>query len=598
MSTASAHPRESGSTAHSGQSPGRIELEECLREAATLPGVDGATCRWLKEKLSAQVFNLVVAGEFKRGKSTVINALLGEALLPAGVVPLTSVVTVIRSGRTAAVHVELRNGERISIEPEALDEYVTERGNPRNAKSVERVVIDHPSPWLANGIRLVDTPGIGSVYEHNTDETHKYLPQADAVLFVASVDQPVSRAELDFLKDIRAYAGKVFCLLNKTDYLRPEELSESLDFSRAAVSEALGAAVPVFPVSARFALEGKRGSDADALARGGFGSLEEALRRFIANEKADTWLRSIMRGLRRLLSQARLALDLESKVLIEPLERLEGNLGAFRQEKATAERARSDYRVLLEADARRLTEEDIGRKLDAFKCGQQAAASRDIESWFAELKGLSSRKLQAALYDRVIAHIRFAFDEWLAHEEAELLRAFDALCARFWTSLQASVDELMRRSSELFAIDFEGIRADAHWTTESDFYYKFWYEPTSLKLLSSSAVLALPKAFAGPLIVKRIKTTAADLIEVQAGRIRHDLDERMKKSVYEAARQMTSQIESTITGIEAAIARGIAWRQRSVEHAADRGEQLMALRQRIASLDARVARALPAGLDD
>ncbi len=572
------------------EDPRRMELERCLAEAATLPGVDATTCRWLAEKLRAEVFNLVVAGEFKRGKSSVINALLGEALLPAGVVPLTSVVTVIRSGRIPAVRVELRNGERLAIDPSAIGEYVTERGNPRNTKGVASVVIDHPSPWLANGVRLIDTPGIGSVYEHNTDETRKYLPQADAVLFVASVDQPVSRTELDFLRDLRSYASKIFCLLNKTDYLRPEELKESLEFSSAAVRQALEASVPVLPVSARLALEGREQRNAETLERSGILELEQALRLFMEREKTNAWLGSIRRSLGRLLSQARFALELESKVLIEPLDRIEANLGVYRLEKEKTDRARADYRVLLEEDSKRLQREIVEPKLEAFMREQQAAIGRRIEQWSAELERQPPRKLQALLQERMIAYVRAAYDDWLARENIELSRAFEELSARFWRSLQESVDELMRRSSELFAIDFTSARADARWTTESGFYYKFWYEPTSLKLLSSSAVLALPKALAGPLIAKRAKASGIELIEVQAGRIRHDLQERLKRSVQDALRQMLSQIDATIAGLEAAIDRGITMRRRSRAHAEARGTELVELRRRITSMEARLER--------
>jgi hypothetical protein len=569
----------------------RVAIDACLRAAADLPGIDTATCRWLSRKLSEQVFNLVAAGQFKRGKSTVINALLGEPLLPAGVVPLTSVITVIQSGASSAAYATLRSGQERPIEVAELGEYVTERGNPANRKSIERVVIEHPSPWLADGVRLVDTPGIASVYEHNTDETRKYLPQADAVLFIASVDQPVSRAEVDFLRDIRRYAAKVFCLLNKTDYLRPDELRESLAFSVHAIREALGTDdVPVFAVSAKLALEGKLGNDADSLSRSGFPAFERALRNFMAQEKTDAWLRSLGRGLERLLTQARFALDLESKALVDPLDRIEANLALFRQEKERAERARGDYSVLLEADARSLLKEDIEAKLEKFKQAQKVDIGGAIDRWVNDLRSLPSRKLQAALEKRKIAAIRAAYDDWLAQEDVEISRAFQRLCARFWASLQQSADELMRRSSEIFSVEFDLAHAEPRWTAESGFYYKFWYEPTSLKILSTSVVLMLPRLIAAQLISRRAKTTAVELIEVQAGRIRHDLDERLKKSVQDAQRQMLHQIDATIAGIETAIEDGVSLRLRSAEQVAARSAQLQSARREIAALLTRLRR--------
>jgi hypothetical protein len=572
----------------------RIDLEACLKAAADLPGVDTTTCHWLSQKLSEQVFNLVAAGQFKRGKSTVINALLGEPLVPAGVVPLTSVVTVIQSGAAPAAYATLRYGEKRQIQIAELGDYVTERGNPANTKSIERVIVEYPSAWLADGVRLVDTPGIASVYEHNTDETRKYLPQADAVLFIASVDQPVSRAELDFLRDIRRYASKIFCLLNKTDYLRPDELQESLAFSVRAIRDALGSDdVPVFPVSARLALEGKMGNDAESLARSGFPAFERALRSFMAQEKTDAWLSSLARGLERLLTQARFTLDLESKALIEPLDRIEAKLALFRREKERAERARADYCVLLEADSRALLKQDIEQRLEEFKRAQKSEIGGAIDRWVAQLRGLPSRKMQAALEERKIAAIRAAYDDWLAQEDVEISRAFQRLCARFWAGLQQSVDELMRRSSELFAVDFDYADSESRWSVESGFYYKFWYEPTSLRILSSSAVLLLPRMIAAPLIAKRAKATAVELIEVQAGRIRHDLDERLKTSVHDAQRQMLRQIDGTVAAIETAIEDGISLRTRNAEQLGKRTAQIEAARREISALRVRLRRLTP-----
>ena len=571
----------------------RTVIECCLHDAAGIPGVDCATCTWLEEKLAQQYFNLVAAGQFKRGKSTVINALLGEPLLPAGVVPLTSVVTEIRSAAQATAHAVLHNGQRMELNPRALGEYVTERGNPRNLKSIARVIVEYPSPWLADGVRLVDTPGIGSVYEHNTDETRKYLPQADAVLFIASVDQPVSRAELDFLRDIRRYAGKTFCLLNKLDYLRPEELQESLAFAVRAIREALGEDVPIYAVSAHLALEGRQHQDPEAVARSGFPEFEQALRRFMNREKTTTWLHSMARSLERLLAQTRFTLDLESKVLIEPIERIEAQLAAFEEEKVKAERARADYRVLLEADAKALLKEKIEPTLDAFKHDETNRVCAEIERWAQELRPLATWKLQATLEERMIGSIRSAYDAWLTQEDRELSETFRQICARFWTNLQKSVDELMRRSSELFAVNFESVDAQSHWSLESGFYYKFWHEPTSLKILSNAAMLALPRRLAAPLIVRQTKTNATELIEIQAGRIRHDLEERLKGSVHDAQRHMIRQIEATVAALESAIDGGLSARYRSSEHAAKRSAEIQDAQAKLATVSARLTQIMP-----
>jgi GTP-binding protein EngB required for normal cell division len=152
----------------------------------------------LRDKLAAEQFNLVVLGQFKRGKSTLINALLGADLLPTAVA--------------------------------------------------------FPSVVLMDGVRLVDTPGVGSVFAGNTGTTLDYLPEADAAIFLLAADQPISQAELEFLQAVRQHAAKFFFVLNKIDYLSERELKESMEFSARVISESLASQVVIHPLSARSAL--------------------------------------------------------------------------------------------------------------------------------------------------------------------------------------------------------------------------------------------------------------------------------------------------------------------------------------------------------
>ncbi len=137
------------------------ELATAIATATVIDGINAQALDALRRKFDEHAFHLVVAGEFKRGKSTVINALLGVDLLPTGVVPLTSVVTQLRHEDAPAVHVRFDSGEQRSVPVETLAEYVTERGNPENVKRVNEVVVGFPADWLKGGLRLVDTPGVG-----------------------------------------------------------------------------------------------------------------------------------------------------------------------------------------------------------------------------------------------------------------------------------------------------------------------------------------------------------------------------------------------------------------------------------------------------
>ena len=172
----------------------------------------------LSEKLSANRFYLVIIGLFKRGKSSVINALLGQELAPVAVTPVTSVITFFEYNTSSSAHVFFENGTKTLIELSDVVNYVSEEQNPKNKKNVKFLKIYCNNPILENLI-IVDTPGIGSLFEHNTETTMEFLPRIDAALFILSADLPVSKADLEFLLQIKTTIPKVLFVLNKSDLL-------------------------------------------------------------------------------------------------------------------------------------------------------------------------------------------------------------------------------------------------------------------------------------------------------------------------------------------------------------------------------------------
>src|SRR5439155_22960714 len=283
-----------------------------------------------RSKLAAEDFNLAVMGEFKRGKSTLVNALIGAGVLPSAVVPLTSVVTVVRHGACPCARVRFRDGRSHDIALDELEAYTTERGNPANAKSVERVEVDHPAPLLRAGVRLIDIPGIGSVYEANTAVTFDFLPQADAVIFVLGADQPTSQAELDFLHRIRGYVEKLFIVLNKIDLLSPSDLEEAIAFSRKQLERALeDRGFRLYPLSARLALDARLGVDGQVLEVSGLGPLEADLARYLDVYRASVLLAAARRRLGACLDELVSRVELRRQAALIPLETLAARIGEF-----------------------------------------------------------------------------------------------------------------------------------------------------------------------------------------------------------------------------------------------------------------------------
>ena len=157
----------------------------------------------VSDKLTLEQFNLVVMGQFKRGKSTLINALLGAEILPTAIVPLTSIVTIIRYGKESKAEVRYLNDNKEDIQLSDIPKFVTEKENPKNKLGVKDVDVFYPSDYLKNGVRIIDTPGVGSVFKHNTDVAYAYLPYVDAGIFIVTPDPLLGGAEHRFLKEVK-----------------------------------------------------------------------------------------------------------------------------------------------------------------------------------------------------------------------------------------------------------------------------------------------------------------------------------------------------------------------------------------------------------
>ena len=222
---------------------------------------NAARAQELLARLAEDRFQLAVVGRFNGGKSSLMNAILGQPLLPTGINPLTSVITSVCYGSRPGIEVWFRNGTLPAHGPvENLARYVTEEGNPANEKGVQSVIVQAPIEKLRRGFYFVDTPGIGSDIAANPATTERFLPDADAVVFVTSFDSPMRTEETEFLRRVRECAGKIFCVVNKSDLAGGEPRMRILDGIRGRIgaTAADSEAARIFAVSARDALASQR----------------------------------------------------------------------------------------------------------------------------------------------------------------------------------------------------------------------------------------------------------------------------------------------------------------------------------------------------
>jgi GTP-binding protein EngB required for normal cell division len=235
---------------------------------------------------------LVVVGQFNRGKSTLMNAILGVDRLPTGVLPLTSVITSVGYGDRERVLVHWDgHGLSTEIPLDQLSEYTTEAGNPGNRMGIAVAEVQLPVELLRLGFHFIDTPGVGSAIAENTRTTRAFLPEADAAIFVTSFDSPLDQRELDLLGEVLAYVRQVFVVINKSDVVSTGQRDSVVSFVRGRLLERLPAHGPMlFAVSALQAMRAKMEGDADGLSDSGILELERALTRFLKVQKMREFL--------------------------------------------------------------------------------------------------------------------------------------------------------------------------------------------------------------------------------------------------------------------------------------------------------------------
>ena len=223
------------------------------------PDVQAGDLQRFKEATEqlAGLFLLVIAGEFNSGKSSFINALLGERVLPEGVTPTTDRINL------------LRHGPEITERP--LEAYLLERTHPAD---------------LLRELNVVDTPGTNAVIRRHEELTSDFVPRADLVLFVTSADRPFSESEREFLERIREWGKKIVFIVNKIDILAgPAEREEVIAYVRENAAALLGEAPQVFAVSARLAAQARSQEAAELWERSGFDAIEEYLLRTLDQEE-------------------------------------------------------------------------------------------------------------------------------------------------------------------------------------------------------------------------------------------------------------------------------------------------------------------------
>lgn len=253
--------------------------------------------------LTAQgIFRLIVMGEIKRGKSSLINALLGtENLVPVHNDVSTSTVFKIHEGPELkyTVYFEKDSGkEKKIIRPEEVNDYGTEAGNPHNVKQVEFIRVESPAPALRNGLVIVDTPGVGGLFKKHRDITFRHAPNADGIFFVTESDSaPIGEDEVRFLKDLRDTTEMITFIQTKSSKADSEAREARMRNNITILREKVGIPekdIDYFVVDSVLKMEADQSKDREDLEDSGFIPLMKFLHNSLRRDQEMNVARSAL----------------------------------------------------------------------------------------------------------------------------------------------------------------------------------------------------------------------------------------------------------------------------------------------------------------
>lgn len=284
-----------------------------------------------KQKLQNHAFSVGIMGEFKRGKSTVINALLGKEVLPADILPCSATLNQIKWDSRPHAEVRFKDGSVKEVSIEELADYVTKltEESEQNSANVDEAVVYYPCQFCQNGVKIIDTPGLNDD-ERMNQVAESVLPTLDAIIMVIVPDAPFSISEADFVRNKVMFSdlARIVFVINKIDMVRPRDRQRVIDSItkkiqssvlekvssiygedsteyHEAVSKLGG--IRVYPLSARDALDGKLEGDAELLEESGMVEFEQVLTKLLTEERG---LLELVAPVNTLLGAAKEASDI------------------------------------------------------------------------------------------------------------------------------------------------------------------------------------------------------------------------------------------------------------------------------------------------
>lgn len=440
----------------------RGQLGDILSRLAELCAAAGAEERGqyllaARSALEHDAFRLMIVGEFKRGKSTVINAMLGQSILPAKVAPCTAVITELKYGSPHALLHYVDQRPPLAVPVEAIRDYIQihEVDDTPVPSPYSRLVVHYPLPLLKNNVEIVDSPGLNES-QSRTDVALGYLPKADAVIMVLSCDQQLSLSELEFIDNHLGGPSSgplrhVFFVWNRYDHIlhSPEDRADLERRSLRYLQPKMATDGRIFYLSARDALTGRKQKSPELLDRSGMLAFEQSLETFLSTERGQvkllTPLRAAAHSLHEVLNQH---IPRQCAMLAQPIAQLQARYDAQKPELEALKQQREALLRTVDRRQQALAQDASAayQNLVVQLCAELPAVTAAIEVGLLQTV-FSSRSTQ----QKILKHLQ----DWL--EKRILLWQQDHLLPLVQRHMEALQQDLNEKLGK-FLRDLDAIR--------------------------------------------------------------------------------------------------------------------------------------------
>jgi GTP-binding protein EngB required for normal cell division len=532
---------------------GTRTAEAGLRRVAELADELGAentsrAARAVAQRVSEGLFYVACVGQFKRGKSTLLNALIGRSILPAGVIPVTTIPTVIRFGESLGAQVRFRNAEWTSIPVNSIEEYVSEEKNSENAKGVEGLEVCVPSPLLDSGMCLVDTPGLGSVHSGNAEATRAFIPHIDAAVVVIGADPPLSGEELQLVEMVAREIQDLVFVLNKADRSSKSERSVAIAFARRVIESRLKRTIPaVFEISALEQIEG-RGEGRD------WAKFLRTLEHLVRDSERSLVRQAAERGLRRAASQLLVVIEEERAALERPVEESERRIAELRKISERAAQSLHELGYLFAAEQQRLSKSFEGRR-NAFLEHTGVAAKEEFEKALKSLPRRNGPAFRRDAVHRAQEIARVSITPWLETEEKNAEVGYAHIAQRFIDLANGFLEKIREAGASSPGVLPETLESEHAFRTRSRFYFhelEALAAPGSPFRFVTDLLLGIFGAYGT--IVGDAQKFLNQLLETNSTRVQNDVDDR----VLESRRRLESEIRRALADVSGVADRALA----------------------------------------